>query len=184
MPIQERYDHEPVYEDDRDEILGYQLKAFQNAKSLRKNYTKQGVSRDNSTSKDMVWWSIKAQTESLIREFNGWFNYKLLEDWAFNLFIDHVKDKSTLRAKCLSTWNWYEQRDFNIPKSNREFTMSRQEAGRTTAKKKAEATKAKVIGAIESLKFLQEKVNIANVAKQAGVSRDTAKKYLKELGLI
>jgi len=184
MPIQERYEHEPIYEDNLDDILGYQLKAFQNAESLRKNYVKQAVSRDNSTSRDMVWWSIKAQCESLIREFNGWFNYQLLEDWALNLFLDHVKDKSTLKAKCRSTWHWYEKRDFEIPKSNREFKMSRAEAGKKAHTKLAQDTKAKVVGAIESLKFLQEKVNIANVAKHAGVSRDTAKKYLKELGLI
>jgi NACalpha-BTF3-like transcription factor len=184
MPIQERYEHEPVYEDDRDEILGYQLKAFQNAKSMRSEYAKQAVKYENNVSRDMVWWSIKYQAESFIRQFDGWFNYQLLEDWAVSLFLDHVKDKSTLKAKCRATWHWYEQRNFTIPKTDRGFTMSRQEAGKATAKKKAEATKAKVIGAIESLKFLQEKINIANVAKQAGVSRNTAKKYLQELGLI
>jgi hypothetical protein len=181
MPIEGKYNHEPEWQEDIEPI---KLQTFQNAKSLRTEYAKQAIKRDNSTSRDMVWWSIKAQTESFIRQFDGWFNYELLETWAFNLFVDHVKDKSTLRAKCRDTWNWYEKRDFTIPKTDRGFTMSRAEAGKKAHTKLAADTKAKVIGAIESLKFLQEKINIANVAKQAGVSRDTAKKYLKELDLI
>ena len=34
-----------------------------------------------------------------------------------------------------------------------------------------------------SNQFMQEKINIANVARDAKVSRNTAKKYLIELGL-
>ncbi len=40
-----------------------------------------------------------------------------------------------------------------------------------------------MIGAVKALEFLQEKINIATVSRQAQVSRDTAKKYLTELGL-
>lgn len=181
MPITGKYDYAPKWQEDIEPI---KLQAFQNAKSMRTEYAKQAIKRDNSTSRDMVWWSIKAQTESFIRQFNGWFNYELLETWAFNLFVEHVKDKSTLKAKCRDTWNWYERRDFKIPKADRGFIMSREEAGKKAHTKLAQDTKAKVIGSIESLKFLQEKINIANVAKQAGVSRNTAKKYLDELGLI
>lgn len=62
--------------------------------------------------------------------------------------------------------------------------MSRAEAGRATAEKNAKATEAKVRGAVEALKFLQEKITITAVCKHSGVSPNTAKKYLKGMGLI
>jgi response regulator of citrate/malate metabolism len=62
--------------------------------------------------------------------------------------------------------------------------MNRAEAGRAAAEKNAKKTEAKVRGAIAALQFLQEKITIASVAKQGAVSRDTARKYLKEIGLI
>jgi len=67
--------------------------------------------------------------------------------------------------------------------SRKGLGMSRQEGAKKAHQKKAADTKAKVIGAIEALNFLQEKINIATVSRQAQVSRDTAKKYLVELGL-
>lgn len=159
---------------------GYELKQFQGLKSLSlsraKNYERVNVGRDN------VFWAIKLHTEALIREYGGLVPYQQIEKYAFGLFIDRAKDKSTLRAKCRSIWSWYNDREWTIP--TRGQGMSREEAGRTTAQKKAEATKAKVIGAVEALKFLQEKINIANVARQAQVDRNTAKKYLIELGYI
>ena len=156
---------------------GYELKQFQGLKSLSraKNYERVDVGRDN------VFWAIKLHTEALIREYGGLVPYQLIEKYAFGLFIERAKDKSTLRAKCRSIWEWYDAREWNIPKRKGQG-MSREEAGRKTAQKKAEATKAKVIGAVEALKFLQEKINIANVARQAQVDRNTAKKYLIELG--
>jgi hypothetical protein len=131
---------------------------------------------------DTVFWAIKLQAEKYIRVLGGWFPYEELERWAFSVFEapGDVKDRSTLRAKCRSVWHWYEKRDFNIPE-RREFTMSRAEAGRSSAAKKAEKTKAKVIAAVAALEFLQEKVNAANVARQASINRKTAAKYLKEL---
>jgi len=60
--------------------------------------------------------------------------------------------------------------------------MSRKEAAINAARTNAAKTKSKVQKAIAGLEFMQEKINIANVARDARVSRDTAKKYLKELG--
>jgi methylphosphotriester-DNA--protein-cysteine methyltransferase len=62
--------------------------------------------------------------------------------------------------------------------------MSRAEAGRATAEKNAKKTEAKVRGAVTALQFLQEKITITSVCKQAGISPNTAKKYLKKMGLI
>ena len=162
------------------EEKGIELSYFKGLKSIQraKNYEKVDIGSDN------VFWSIKLYTESLIRA-SGEGNliaYSLLESFAFSRFIDRAKDRSTLRAKCRGIWNWYDNRDWTIP-TREGKGMSRADGARIAHQKKASDTKAKVVGAIEALKFLQEKINIATVSRQAQVSRNTAKKYLIELGL-
>ena len=159
---------------------GTDLSCFQGLKSIQraKNYESVDVGKDN------VFWSIKLYTEDLIKH-SGEGNliaYSLIESFAFARFIDRAKDRSTLKAKCRSIWNWYDARDWTIP-TRQGAGMSRSEAGINAGAKNAERTKAKVIGAIKALEFLQQKINIATVSRQAKVSRDTAKKYLIELGL-
>ena len=159
---------------------GIELSYFNGLKSIQRanNYEKGDRGEDN------IFWSIKLYTEDLIRQ-SGKGNliaYSLLESFAFSIFIDRAKDKSTLKAKCRSIWKWYDNRMWTIP-TRKGKGMSRAEAGINAGAKNAEKTKAKIIGAIQALKFLQEKINIATVSRQAQVSRDTAKKYLIELGL-
>ena len=158
---------------------GVELSYFQGLKSVvrHKNYERVDIGKDN------IFWAIKLYTEDLIREYgegNG-VAYCLIESFAFARFIDRAKDKSTLKAKCRSIWNWYDERGWIIP-TRKGLGMSRREAGINAAKKNAEKTKAKIQKAIAGLEFMQEKINIANVARDAGVSRNTAKKYLIELG--
>lgn len=131
---------------------------------------------------DAVFWAIKLESISRIRR-DGWIDRDSLEFWAFDVFVvgDHVKDRSTLRAKVRSVFDWYQSRDWKI--DDRSFTMSRSEAGRVTAQKNAKATEAKVRSAITSLEFLQEKITVSAVARSAGVSRPTAQKYLEKMGL-
>ena len=161
------------------EDTGIELSCFKGLKSIQraKNYESVDIGQDN------VFWSIKLYTEDLMRE-SGEGNliaYSLLESFAFSRFIERTKDKSTLKAKCRGIWNWYNDRDWTIP-TRQGKGMSRAEAGINAGAKNAERTKAKVVGANEALNFLQEKINIATVSRQAQVSRDTAKKYLIELG--
>jgi len=157
---------------------GVELSEFRGLKSIQraKSYESVDIGQDN------VFWSIKLYTEALIKESSGLVAYSLIESFALDRFIDRAKDKATLKAKCRSIWNWYDEREWTIP-SRKGLGMSRQEGAKKAHQKKAADTKAKVIGAIEALNFLQEKINIATVSRQAQVSRDTAKKYLVELGL-
>lgn len=175
MPVVERIEIEPETEQEP-----IRLQQLQNTISLPAKMRKK-IDTANRY-QDAVFWAIKLQAERLIRTLGGWFPYQELEHWAFSVFEapGDVKDRSTLRAKCRSVWYWYEKRDFKIPE-RRNFTMSRAEAGRSSAAKKAEQTKAKVIAAVAALEFLQEKVNATNIAKQAGIHRETAAKYLKKL---
>jgi len=162
------------------EDIGIELSYFRGLKSIQraKNYEKVDIGSDN------VFWSIKLYTESLIRASGGGnlIAYSLIESFAFSRFIDRTKDRSTLRAKCRRIWNWYDAREWTIP-TRKGKGMSRADGARIAHQKKAADTKAKIVGAIEALKFLQEKINIATVSRQAQVSRNTAKKYLIELGL-
>jgi len=162
------------------EDTGIELSCFRGLKSIKRanDYEKGDRGEDN------IFWSIKLYTEDLMRE-SGEGNliaYSLLESFAYSRFIERTKDRSTLRAKCRGIWNWYNDRDWTIP-TRQGKGMSRADGARIAHQKKAADTKAKVIGAIEALKFLQEKINIATVSRQAQVSRDTAKKYLIQLGL-
>lgn len=164
---------------------GYRLEYFKGLKSIvrAKNYEKMDNGQDN------LFWSIKLYTEALIKEYGEGelIPYSLIESFAFERFIDRAKDRSTLKAKCRSIWNWYDERNWTISTRKRKMTdkelnVSRAEGAKKSAIKNADATKAKVQKAIIGLEFMQEKINIANVSRDAGVSRDTAKKYLKELG--
>ena len=158
---------------------GYKLESFKGLKSVirAKDYEKVDNGQDN------IFWSIKLYTEALIKEYGegNLIAYSLIESFAFDRFVDRAKDKSTLKAKCRSIWNWYYARDWNI-QTRKGLGMSRADGARKAHTQLAEATKAKVIGAIKALEFLQEKINIVNVAKQAQVSLNTSKKYLIELG--
>ena len=161
-----------------DEQGGVELSQFQGLKSIvrHKNYEAVDCGLDN------IFYAIKYYTEDLIKE-GGEGNliaYSLLESFAFSRFIDRAKDKSTLKAKCRSIWQWYDARGWTIPK--RGFTMSRSEAAQKAHKKLAEDTLKKVKKAVAGLESVGEKINIANVARDAKVSRNTAKKYLIELG--
>jgi len=164
---------------------GIELSLFQGLKSIirHKNYEAIDIGQDN------IFYAIKYYTENLIRESGegNMISYSLIESFAFARFIDRAKDKSTLKAKCRSIWNWYNDKGWIIPTRKRKLTdkelkLTRQEAGKKAHKKLAEKTKAKVLKAIAGLEFMHEKVNIANVSRDAGVSRNTAKKYLIELG--
>jgi len=162
------------------EDAGIEISYFQGLKSIKRanDYERGDRGEDN------IFWSIKLYTEDLIRE-SGEGNiiaYSLLESFAINRFIDRAKDKSTIKAKCRSIWNWYDKREWTIPIREGKG-MTKKEAAIYSANINAEKTKAKVLGAIEALKFLQEKINIATVSRQAQVSRDTAKKYLIKLGI-
>lgn len=156
----------------------YELKEFQNLPSLpRRKEQKPNTEKYDDT----IFWAIKLEAIAQIRA-TGWLDHDTLKEWAFDLFITKAKDRSTLKAKVRNVWQWYKDRDWKI--DDRSFTMSRAEAGRKAHEKLAKDTEAKVRGAVSALQFLQEKITITAVCKQAGVSPNTAKKYLKEMKLI
>jgi len=167
---------------------GIELNKFQGLKSIAKtkNYEKVDNGQDN------IFWSIKLYTESLIKEHGegNLIAYSLLESFALNTFIERAKDKSTLKAKCRSIWNWYYEREWTIPIRKRKFTneelkVSRAEGARKAHKKLAENTKRKVLNILTSIfqndyKKKNGNWNISKIAKDSGTSRGTVMKYIKE----
>jgi AraC-like DNA-binding protein len=135
---------------------------------------------------DHTFWAIKLHVEDLIRA-NGegvMIPYQALEAWAMTQFVGH-KERSTIRAKCRSVWNWYDSKGWTIPKRRR-FEMSRTEAATRASAIKAERARKAVESAVtglmaETYKKKNGKWNIAKIADDLKMSRDTVRKYLKEL---
>ena len=162
---------------------GIELSYFQGLKSVvrHKNYESVDVGQDN------IFWSIKLYTEDLIRE-SGEGNlipYSLIESFAFARFIDRAKDRSTLKAKCRSIWNWYDERGWTIPK-RKGLGMSRQEGAKKAREKRMADTKRKILSIVTGIfkddyKSKSGKWNISKIAKDSGTSRNSVMKYLKEM---
>lgn len=161
---------------------GIELSCFQGLKSIvrHKNYEAIDIGLDN------IFYAIKYYIEDLIRE-SGEGNliaYSLIESFAFARFVDRAKDKSTLKAKCRSTWNWYHDRDWTIPKRKGKG-MSRSDGARIAHKKLAEDTKRKVLNILTGMFQDEYKKkngvwNVSKIAKDSGTSRNTVMKYIAE----
>jgi len=128
---------------------------------------------------DSVFWAIKLFCEDEIR-LTGFVVYQSLESWAMEQFIEH-KEKSTIRAKCRSVWNYYEQRDFKlkqyIKKDEEKVLAARTEHIKKVHEKRNKETEAKILGAITTLEFMQERINATNLANYTKLSRPTIYKY-------
>ena len=136
---------------------------------------------------DQIFWAIKIYTEELIKEFGEGVQvpYELLQDFAFRNFFDR-KDKSTLRAKCRNIWNWYNERDWTIPK-RKEWKMTRSERAKENAKLKKQRARAILLGFIQNNLLASEykkadgSWNIKELSKATGLHRNTIRNHLKEL---
>lgn len=164
----------------------YKLKELQNLKSIKKHI--KAPARADSF-EDYIFWSIKLFCEDLIRK-QGLISYHQLEDFAYSNFI---KDRSTLRAKCRSIFNYYEKRNFMLPnkrktKNEEELKLTRQERALTNAKNREEKARAKIINATTGLmsEIYKKKSgawNISKIAEDTDLHRETVSKHLKELNI-
>lgn len=178
--------------DTQSSIKPYVLKEFQGLKSKANAILKDKYSRVETRADDYVWWCIKLYSEDLIRQ-DGLIIYQSLENWAFENFIDKTKDKSTLRAKCRSTYNWYFDRDWKIgrvsktTKTKGEIMATRQEQGRYMAELKANECKEKIQNAITGLladsmfKKKNGTWNAVAIADYLKLDARTVRKHLKEI---
>lgn len=164
----------------------YGLKEF--SKKLKSLKTKQYIPKRAESFEDFTFWAIKLFCEDMI-EKNGIATYEQLENFAFSNF-EH-KEKSTLRAKCRSVWNWYADKDFQLNKKQRKTLKEHLEDTEMTRtqhilkinKRRAENSKAKIEGLINGLfsndyKKKSGSWHISKIAKDLNLNRDTVSKYL------
>jgi len=145
------------------------------------------VPTSDSASVDKVFWAIKYKIEQMMKDIGEGtpVPFSTLEEWAVVQFVEiEGKESATIRAKCRSIWKWYDTRGWTIPK--RRFEMSRTEAAARASAIKAERARKAVESAVtglmaETYKKKNGKWNIAKIANDLKMSRDTVRKYLKEL---
>jgi len=170
----------------------YSLKDFSTKlKSIKK---KKYIPKRADNYPDYTFWAIKLYAEDMIRE-TGFIVYDSLENWALKQFVH--KERSTIRAKCRSVWNWYYNRDFELThsqtkkyKNNKEkyegTKMTRVEHMKRVSKEKKEKNRRKVINLITGLyandyKKKNGKWHYIKIAEATGLSRYTVSTILKEI---
>jgi hypothetical protein len=170
----------------------YDLKELQGLKSIEGEKYLPRQSADNFD--DHTFWAIKFHCEELIKRF-GVPEYKRLESFAFRSF--EGKEYSTLRAKCRSVWNWYDKRDWEIPKgykkvnkSKEQIMASRQEHIKKVNENRELKTRNKIRSLVDDI-FMQDQIKLKNgkfkisaIAKLTEIHRKTVAKHLKKMGLI
>ncbi len=167
----------------------YKLKELQALKSI-KTKKHQPTRADNF--EDHVFWCIKLFCEDLIRD-QKIVGYEQLEDFALNNFIDK-KDRSTLKAKCRSIWNYYNNKNWQLTKYKRKCTEEQYMATRQeNIKKVHENTAIKNRNKIKTIiddiflqddiKFKNGKYRVGKIAKLTKMTEKTVSKYLKEMNL-
>ena len=163
----------------------YELSQFQNLKSIS-SLPKRYKSAESIAVSDQTFWAIKLHIEDLIRSFGEGIPipYCNLEEFARNFY--DTKDRSTIRAKCRNIWNWYDKRNWTIPKK-KEWKMTRSERAKANAQLKKKRARATILGFVKDNLFTDEykkadgSWNIYKIAKATKQSRNTVKKHLKEL---
>lgn len=168
----------------------YDLKDFKALQSLKAR-AKNIVRHENLfTCDDEIFLHLKFYFEYLIKRDKVPI-YSDFEKWALKEY--KTKEKSTIRAKCRSIYNWYSERDFKCGRVNKKFkdlktywesTMAtRKEHIIKVNKKKGEEVKRKVLNCITGLYAYEYKKpngmwNVTKIAKESGVTRDSVYKYL------
>ena len=119
---------------------------------------------------DSVFWEMKMHAEYLIKKF-GSFHYLELFEYA-SLHFGH-KERSTLKAKAKSIYNWYEERDFKIP--------NRKRSGKTIFELNKEKTIKTIKKLEKTVRQIDDLPSLRQWAKKANVSVHSVKKYLKNI---
>ena len=164
----------------------YKLREF--SRQLESLPAKKLIPKRADSYEDFTFWAIKLYSEDMIRE-TGFIVYDSLENWALSQF-EH-KERSTIRAKCRSVWNWYYEKDFKLPQRHKKQSQylggtmaTRQEHMRKVSKNKAEKNRKAVINLItglyaEDYKKKSGSWHLSKIAKDLHLNRETVSKIVR-----
>jgi len=167
----------------------YKLRELQALKSLS-NKKLPRASADKF--EDFTFWAIKFHCEDLIQS-QGVVSADQLINFALDNF--EGKEHSTLKAKCRSVWNYYEQRNWTIPKpytkkDQGEVMATRLEHINQVNQNRVLRNQNKIKAILDDI-FLQDDIKFKNgkykaaaIAKIAKIDKRTVIKYLKEFNLV
>jgi hypothetical protein len=141
---------------------------------------------------DFTFWAIKFHCEDLIKS-QGIPSASQLIDFALDNF--EGKETSTLKAKCRSVWNYYEQRNWSIPvpyikKDKGEVMATRLEHIENVNKNRVLKNQNKIKAVLDDIflqndiKFKNGKYRVGKIAELTKQNRKTVAKYLKEMNLV
>jgi len=168
----------------------YRLRELQALKSLSNKKLPRATA---DKFEDFTFWAIKFHCEDLIKK-QGIASAEQLIQFALDSF--EGKEHSTLKAKCRSVWNYYEQRNWAIPVpykrkcTEEQYMATRQENMHKVNQNRAIRSRNKIKTIIDDI-FLQDEIKFKNgkykaaaIAKIAEIDKRTVSKYLKEFDLI
>jgi len=167
----------------------YKLKELQALKSMS---AKKLPRASADKFEDFTFWAIKFHCEDLIKE-QGVVSAAQLIQFALENF--EGKEHSTLKAKCRSVWNYYEQRNWTIPKpytkkDQGEVMATRLEHINQVNQNRVLKNQNKIKAILDDIflqddiKFKNGKYRIGKIAKLTKLTEKTVSKYLKEMDLI
>jgi hypothetical protein len=188
-----------TYKDEVKEVKHYnteekwfnKLGHFQHLKSIAVNKINETNRFDNA--RDMIFWCIKLYAEDVIKE-RGSVDYDTLLEFGITNFDPHIgvdkacKDFSTLRAKCKSIFNYYDNKNFRLDKYERkctdeEYKMTRAQNMKRVKERQAEETRKKIEHFMSGM-FIDEYKkpngawNKSKLAEALNISRQTLANYI------
>jgi len=168
----------------------YKLRELQALKSLS---AKKLPRASADKFEDFTFWAIKFHCEDLIKE-QGVVSAEQLTDFALGNF--ESKEHSTLKAKCRSVWNYYEQRNWVIPEpykrkcTEEQYMATRKENMQKVNQNRVIKNKNKIKAVLDDI-FLQDKIKFKNgkyrigkISELTKLTEKTVSKYLKEFDLV
>jgi hypothetical protein len=189
LPVKERLKYPPK-DDFKLHKKIFKLKQFQNLKSLRKEIKE--INLDFLSYSDQTFLELKFWIEYQIKN-NGGEGNPIEFDFLLNHALENYefKDRSTARSKCKNIWLWYDEKNWQYhllkksKKSKEEIMATRIENAKKQNQKKIEVTRRKILSILTGIYSYEYKKkngdwNIAKISKEAGVSRPSVYKYIKE----
>ena len=162
-----------------------ELKQFRGLKSLEKKKFNANTEKYD----DSVFWGLKLFVEHYIKT-SDFIAYSTLFNFAYTHYYDRVKGKSTLKAKCRSIWNYYNDRDFKSDRYERKLTdeelkVTRSENAKKVAEEKVAKNYKNIVNVItgdyaDEFKKKSGAWHIGKISKVLKMTEKTVSKYIKQ----